>query len=143
MTRTASLISTILFGSIAALGSSSALAAGITTKPPANFKKASSLAKLPDFIPGLGTLYVDPKTLPVGPWLGYNHKGRLVDIVYMVPLSDLDGKKSFTDLGTLARGLEINHTDIEYNPGHPGVEEPHYHIVEWLISKKAQEQEMK
>ena len=50
-------------------------AAGIATSPPASFKKVSSLVKLPDFVPGLGTLYVDPATLPVGPFLGYNHKG--------------------------------------------------------------------
>jgi hypothetical protein len=47
-------------------------AAGVTTSPPANFKKVSSLVKLPDFLPGLGTLYVDPATLPVGSFLGYN-----------------------------------------------------------------------
>jgi hypothetical protein len=32
--------------------------------PPAPYKKVSELVKLPDFIPGMGTLYVDPKTLP-------------------------------------------------------------------------------
>ena len=26
----------------------------------------------PDFLPGMGTLYVDPKTLPAGPFLGYD-----------------------------------------------------------------------
>ncbi len=39
-------------------------AADINTSPPASFKKVSSLVKLPDFAPGLGTLYVDPATLP-------------------------------------------------------------------------------
>ena len=52
-------------------------AADVTTTPPAKFKKVSSLVKLPDFVPGLGTLYVDPATLPIGPFLGYNHKGKL------------------------------------------------------------------
>ena len=32
-------------------------AAGIDTSPPASFKKVSSLVKLQDFVPGLGTLY--------------------------------------------------------------------------------------
>jgi hypothetical protein len=117
-------------------------AAGIETSPPASFKKVSSLVKLPDFVPGLGTLYVDPATLPVGPFLGYNHKGHLVNITYMVPLKDIDGHKNFEALGTVAAGVKLNHTDIQYNPGHPGVEEPHYHIVQWLISPAAVKAEM-
>lgn len=120
----------------------SAQAASITSSPPADFKKVSSLVKLPDFLPGLGTLYVDPKTLPIGPYLGYNHKGKLVNIIYMIPLKDLDAHKNFETLGGVAAGVKINHTDVQYNPGHPGVEEPHYHIVEWLISPAAVKSEM-
>jgi len=118
-------------------------AADITTSPPASFKKVSSLVKLPDFLPGLGTLYVDPSTLPVGPFLGYNHHGKLVNIVYMVPLKDLEAHQNFEGIGGVAAGLKLNHTDIQYNPGHPGVEEPHYHIVQWLISSAAVKEEMK
>lgn len=118
-------------------------AAGITTSPPASFKKVSSLVKLPDFLPGLGTLYVDPSTLPVGPFLGYNHKGKLVNIIYMVPTKDLDAHKNFQGLGGVAAGVKLNHTDIQYNPGHPGVEEPHYHVVQWLISPAAVKDQMK
>ena len=117
-------------------------AADINTSPPASFKKVSSLVKLPDFVPGLGTLYVDPATLPVGPFLGYSHKGKLVNITYMVPLKDIDGHKNFETLGSVAAGVKLNHTDIQYNPGHPGVEEPHYHIVQWLISPAAVKAEM-
>jgi hypothetical protein len=117
-------------------------AAGITTSPPEKFKKVSTLVKLPDFLPGLGTLYVDPATLPVGPFLGYDHKGKLVNITYMVPLKDIDGHKNFEALGTVASGVKFNHTDIQYNPGHPGVEEPHYHIVQWLISPAAVKKDM-
>ena len=117
-------------------------AAGITTSPPPKFKKVSMLVKLPDFLPGLGTLYVDPATLPIGPFLGYDHKGKLVNITYMVPLKDLEGHKNFETLGTVAAGVKLNHTDMQYNPGHPGVEEPHYHIVQWLISPAAVKAEM-
>lgn len=117
-------------------------AAGISTSPPANFKKVSTLVKLPDFLPGLGTLYVDPTTLPIGPFLGYDHKGRLANIVYMVPIKDLDGHKNFEALGGVATGVKLDHTDIVYNPGHPGVEEPHYHIIEWLISPAAVKSDM-
>ncbi len=52
-----------------------ACADDITKSPPANFKKISTLVKLPDFIPGMGTLYIDPSTLPVGPFLGYDRGG--------------------------------------------------------------------
>ena len=37
------------------------------TPAPAPFRKMSQLVKLPDFVPGMGTLYVDPSTLPAGP----------------------------------------------------------------------------
>lgn len=120
-----------------------ASAADISKTPPANFKKVSSLVKLPDYLPGLGTLYVDPATLPVGPFLGYSHQGDLVNIVYMVPLKDMDAHKNFTTLGGVAAGVKLDHTDIQYNPGHPGVEQPHYHIVQWLISPEAVKKDMK
>jgi hypothetical protein len=119
-----------------------ASAADITTSPPASFKKVSSLVKLPDYLPGLGTLYVDPATLPVGPFLGYDHKGKLVNVTYMVPLKDLDGHKNFEALGSVAAGVKLDHTAIQYNPGHPGVEEPHYHVVQWLISPAAVKSQM-
>jgi hypothetical protein len=118
-------------------------AADITTSPPAKFKKVSTLVKLPDFIPGMGTLYVAPSTLPVGPFLGYNHKGKLVNIVYMVPLKDLEAHKNFDALGGVVKGVRVNHTAIQFNPGHPGVDEPHYHITQWLISPAAVKKQMK
>lgn len=121
----------------------SAFAADIHTKPPANFKKVSTLVKLPEYLPGLGVLYVDPSTLPAGPFLGYDKKGNLVNVVYMVPLKDMDAHKNWTDLGAKLGDLKINHTELAYNPGHPGVEEPHYHFIEWLITKKQQDADLK
>ncbi|MCC6608745.1 MAG: hypothetical protein IT515_03585 [Burkholderiales bacterium] len=121
----------------------SAVAADIHSKAPDNFKKVSTLVKLPDYIPGLGVLYVDPSTLPVGPFLGYDKKGRLVNVTYMVPLKDMDAHKNWDDLGAKLGNLKINHTDFVYNPGHPGVEEPHYHVVQWLITKKQQDADLK
>ena len=119
-----------------------AVAADIHSKPPANFKKVSTLVKLPDYLPGLGVLYVDPSTLPVGPFLGYDKKGQLVNVTYMVPLKDLDDHKNFETLGAKLGDLKIKHTDFIYNPGHPGVEEPHYHVVQWLISPAAVKAQM-
>ncbi len=101
--------------------------------PPAPYKKVSELVKLPDFIPGLGTLYVDPKTLPEGPFLAYDHHERLVSTIYMIPLKELDAQKVWNDLP--APGGYVDHVSIDYNAGHPGVAEPHYHIVLWHIPK--------
>jgi hypothetical protein len=115
------------------LGSTPALAAGSVEKapPPAPYKKVSTLVKLPDFLPGLGTLYVDPNTLPAGPFLAYDHKGRLVSTVYMIPIKDLDAHKKFDDLK--APGGKVVNVDMYFNAGHPGVEEPHYHIILWHV----------
>lgn len=115
----------------------------IMSSPPPSFKKVSSLVKLPDYLPGLGVLYVDPSTLPVGPFLGYDKDGKLVNITYMVPLKDFESHKNMPDLGANLGDQKIDHTDIEYNPGHPGVQEAHYHIIEWLISKDQVESRMK
>ncbi len=105
--------------------------------PPAPYKKVSELVKLPDFIPGIGTLYVNPKTLPDGPFLAYDHKGKLVSTIYMIPLKDMDAHKNIADLK--APGGRVDHVSIEFNAGHPGVAEPHYHIVLWHVPK-SQEQ---
>ncbi len=115
----------------------------VTTSPPANFKKVSSLVKLPDYLPGLGVLYVDPSTLPVGPFLGYDKDGKLVNITYMIPLKDFEAHKNITDLGANLGDQKIDHTDIEFNPGHPGVQEAHYHVIEWLIPRDQVESRMK
>lgn len=104
-----------------------------TAPPPAPYKKVSSLVKLPDFLPGMGTLYVDPATLPAGPFLAYDHRGRLVSTIYMVPLADMDGHKKFDALQS--PGGAVDHVDLVFNAGHPGVEQPHYHIVLWHVPK--------
>jgi uncharacterized protein len=111
-----------------------AMAQNVEKAPPGSaYKKVSELVKLPDFLPGLGTLYVDPKTLPAGPFLAYDHSGKLVSTIYMVPLKDLDGQKPFADLA--APGGKVDHVSLYFNAGHPGVPDPHYHIVLWHVSK--------
>ena len=95
--------------------------------PPAPYAQASELAELPEFIPGLGTLYVDPATLPAGPFLAYDREGTLSATVYMPPLAGLEDGTAFDDLDT---GSDtVTSVDIYYNAGHPGVEEPHAHVV--------------
>jgi Putative peptidoglycan binding domain len=100
--------------------------------PGGEYRKLSSIAQLPDYLPGLGTLYVNPATLPVGPWQAYDREGNLVSTVYMIPLRDFRAGTAFT---TLAAAKEkVDHVDIYHNNGHPGVPDPHYHIVLWYIS---------
>ncbi len=49
------------------LASIPAVAQNIENTPPGgNYKKVSELVRLPDFLPGIGTLYVNPSTLPEG-----------------------------------------------------------------------------
>jgi hypothetical protein len=108
-------------------------AAATDKAPPGGaYQKVSSLVKLPDFLPGMGTLYVDPKTLPAGPFLAYDHENRLVSTIYMVPTKDLTGQKKLDNL--IATGAKVDHVDMYFNAGHPGVAEPHYHIVLWHVS---------
>jgi len=95
--------------------------------PSAPYAKVSSLVKLPDFIPGLGTLYVAPETLPAGPFLGYDKDGRLSATIYMIPIKALTEGTAWNELKTGA--AEVDSVDIYYNAGHPGVEEPHVHVV--------------
>jgi hypothetical protein len=104
----------------------------MTAPPTGDYKKVSGLVALPDFIPGMGTLYVDPKTLPMGPFLAYDRQGNLVSSVYMVPLKDLTAHKKFENLAVA--GARVDHVDMYYNAGHPGVAEPHYHLVLWYVS---------
>lgn len=100
--------------------------------PGGNYKKVSTLVELPDFVPGLGVLYVDPPTLPAGPFLAYDREGNLVSSVYMIPLKDMNDHKAFEGLNVAPK--KVDHVDIYYNAGHPGVPPPHYHIVLWYVS---------
>jgi hypothetical protein len=101
--------------------------------PAAPYQAVSKLVPLPDFIPGIGTLYVDPATLPAGPFLAYDKQGSLVSSVYMIPLKSLQEQKAFDNLKIAQANAD--HVDIYYNAGHPGVAEPHYHFVVWYVSR--------
>ncbi|TXR47066.1 DUF5602 domain-containing protein [Phyllobacterium endophyticum] len=106
--------------------------AEVAKSPPAGqFKAVSGLVKLPDFLPGIGQLFVDPASLPAGPFLAYDRDGALVSTIYMLPIKDLNPDKRFDDLA--APGGNVDHVDVYYNAGHPGVEEPHVHVVLWHV----------
>jgi len=95
------------------------------------YQAVSDLVPLPNHIPGIGTLYVDPATLPAGPFAAYDKSGKLVSTVYMIPLKDMQAQKKFGDLEVA--GATTTSVDMYYNAGHPGVDEPHYHIVLWHV----------
>ncbi len=95
------------------------------------YQAVADLVSLPNHIPGIGTLYVDPATLPVGPFAAYNKSGALVSTIYMVPLEDMQAQTKFA--GLEVAGAVTTSVDMYYNAGHPGVDKPHYHIVLWHV----------
>lgn len=100
----------------------------LKTAPPGEpYARVSELVPLPDFLPGLGTLFVNPSTLPAGPFLAYDHDGKLSATVYMIPLEALRKGTAYDDLGLGSPA--VTSVDIYYNAGHPGVPEPHAHVV--------------
>ena len=116
------------------LFASPSTAAAQSKAPPGGaYQQVSKLVPLPDFLPGLGTLYVDPASLPAGPFLAYDHQGKLVSSIYMIPLSDMNAQKSFSNLKVAQE--RADHVDVVYNAGHPGVAVPHYHIIVWYVSQ--------
>jgi hypothetical protein len=97
------------------------------------YKKVSALVNFPSFFPGIGALYVRPNTLPVGPFRAFDRQDRLVSTIYMIPVGDIEQKKTFDLAGLTGKG---DHVTMYFNSGHPGVEMPHYHVVIWHVSKK-------
>ena len=104
---------------------------GPAEPPGGEYKKVSTLVDLPEYLPGLGTLYVQPETVPAGPFLAYNRDGELVSTIYMIPIDDIQGQQEFDSLAV--SGADVDHVDMYYTAGHPGVAEPHYHVVLWHI----------
>ena len=115
----------------------SALPVQAQTAVPSGYKKLSEIAGGSDFTKGRGILYVDPKTVPVGPFLAYDREGNLVSSAYMILLKDIDAHKRFDDL--VAVHEKVDHVEIYYTGGHRGMAEPHYDIWLWYIApeKKA------
>jgi hypothetical protein len=125
------------------------VAAGIlfgvaAAQPPEPYVNASTILELPDFIPGSGALFIDPANAPYGPWLAYSQDNMtLIEVLFMVPLAELDASEDWTELATglfAEMGLgAIDHVDITYNGGHPGMAEPHYHFRLVLVDHATQE----
>ncbi|WGD49913.1 hypothetical protein QA641_30335 [Bradyrhizobium sp. CB1650] len=97
------------------------------------YERVSDLVTFPKFFPGLGVIFVKPDTLPLGPFLCFDRRDRLVATVYMVPNKDIDDHKSLEAAGSAG---PVDHVSFYFNPGHPGVDVPHYHVVLWHVTKK-------
>ena len=113
-------------------GTGMATASAASTSPPSGYKKVSELVKLPDFLPGLGTPYVQPATPPAGLFLVYDRNGKLVSTVCMVSLEDMQTQKRFDALA-VGPDQTVKSVSMYYNAGHPGVEKPHCHVVLWHV----------
>ena len=99
------------------------------------YKRVSSLVNFPAFFPGIGVVFVKPETLPVGPFLSFDRKDRLISTIYMLPLEQLNEHKRFeAEVGFV--GTRVDHVTMYFNEGHPGVDMPHYHFVLWHVSKQ-------
>ena len=99
------------------------------------YKRVSSLVNFPTFFPGIGVVFVKPETLPVGPFLSFDRKDRLISTIYMLPLEQLNEHKRFeAEMGFM--GARVDHMTMYFNAGHPGVDMPHYHFVLWHVSKR-------
>lgn len=123
---------TAFLGLMAAVVALPALAQQVQVAPPdAPYQKVSDLVAIPEFLPGLGTLFVDPGTLPAGPFLAYDRSGQLVSTVYMIPIEDLENGVTFDDL--VAPYEAVDHVDVYFNAGHAGVPVPHAHVVLWHV----------
>ena len=104
--------------------------------PGPSYKKFSELVHFPDFYPGLGTLYVQPATMPYGPFKGYDRRGILADTIYMIPIEDINKHDTIAMLEGTA--LPVDHVEIYFNSGHAGLDVPHYHIVLYHVSHEEQ-----
>lgn len=128
----------LLAGATAGLARAAERRGSVENAPPGDgFQPVWKLVKLPEFLPGLGSLYVNPSTLPAGPFLAYDHQNRLVSTIYMIPLKDLNAQKEFADLAAPG-DVRVDHVSLYYNAGHPGVPEPHYHVILWHIPASEQ-----
>jgi hypothetical protein len=128
MCKTLTLTAGLLAAAVVAAPTLAADDAVARQSPPgAPFVQVSDALPLPEFIPGLGTLFVDPATLPAGPFLAYDHDGTLSATVYMTPMEELEKGTAYDGLAVGAP--DVQSVDIYFNAGHPGVEAPHAHVV--------------
>ena len=97
------------------------------------YRKLSELVPLPELLPGLGTVYVDPKKLPSGPFLAYDDQNRLTSSTYVVPTMELIDR---AELEALSIGLgPVDDIDLWFDEGDEGLSEAHCFVVLWHVPK--------
>jgi hypothetical protein len=101
--------------------------------PGGNYKKPANWSNCPISCRAWARSTSMPGPCRLVPFLAYDHDGKLVSTIYMIPAEDLQAKKKFDDLQ--AAGGTVDHVDMYFNAGHPGVEKPHYHVVLWHVTK--------
>lgn len=109
---------------------------------PQGYVNASEILPLPEFVPSAGALYINPENAPVGPWLAYGKDGALIELLYMVPLAQMQDAQNWDALSASVLndlGVSIDHVDISFNGGHPGMEEAHYHIRLVFVDHETQQ----
>jgi hypothetical protein len=52
----------------------------------------------------------------------------------MIPVADITAHKIFEHLAV--GGAAVREVDFYYTPGHPGVEQPHYHVILWHVPEE-------
>lgn len=135
MTGWAFRVSVRALGLMVLTGCAAGSTQGTIVPPGGQYQRVSVLfPPFPDYLPSQGTLYVNPRTLPAGPFLAYDKQGHLVATMYMIPIRDFETHKPYKELGALP-GMKPVRTEMYYHQGHPGVAEPHYHVVLWYVSK--------
>lgn len=72
------------------------------------YVQVSDVLPLPEFLPGLGTLFVVPDTLPAGPFLAYDHDGQLSATVFMTPLEALSSGTAYSDQHVGSHKVTLN-----------------------------------
>ncbi len=60
----------------------------------------------------------------------------------MIPMKDIETHKNFENLGQSMADTKVDHVDINYNPVHAGIPEPHYHVTLWFITPTEQAKTM-
>jgi hypothetical protein len=101
--------------------------------PGSDYVKFALLAPgYPGFTPGLGTVYVQPGTRPIGPYRSYDHNGKLIATIYMVPEQDLEAHiKMVSDEPVPSVDHWTMHPVKRH--GMVGLDEPHWHITLWHV----------
>jgi len=110
------------------IGGAQQLSTKNTLPAPAGFEQVSPC------IPFMGVHYAKKETMPLGPILGYDEKGKLIFLEYMISQKDFAAGKTWPRLPGLA-GRSIEHIDIEFLPkGHEGFEQPHYDLHFYFVA---------